>query len=104
MMAFDSRSTPERPPLSDQTVADLREAVLHLWTAPASADGRLGRAMDALVREARDRALRAEDVLIAVKALLLDLPQLDDPERRLEGARFREQLVTRCIKAYYGNG
>ena len=103
MMAFDSRSTPERPRLSDQTVADLRAAVLQLWTAPASADGQLGRAMDTLVREARDHALRAEDVLIEVKAVLQDLPELDDPGRRLEGARFREQLVTRCIKAYYGN-
>ena len=104
MMAFDSRSTPERPRLSDQTVTDLRDAVLQLWTAPASADGQLGRAMDTLVREARDRALRAEDVLIELKSLLQEMPQLDDPERRLESARFREQLVTRCIKAYYGNG
>lgn len=104
MMAFDSRSTPERPRLSEQTVAELRHAVLQLWTAPGAADGQLGRAMDALVREARERALRAEDVLIEVKGLLADLPQLDDPNRRMESARFREHLVTRCIKAYYGKG
>ena len=104
MMAFDSRSTSERPRLTEQTVAGLRDAVLQLWTAPASADGQLARAMDALVREAREHSLRAEDVLIEVKALLGSMPQLDAPERRLESARFREQLVTRCIKAYYGNG
>jgi hypothetical protein len=104
MMAFDSRSTSERPRLTEQTVAGLRDAVLQLWTAPAAADGQLGRAMDALVREAREHSLRAEDVLIEVKALLGSMPQLDAPERRLESARFREQLVTRCIKAYYGNG
>jgi hypothetical protein len=57
--------------------------------------------MAALVREARDRALRAEDVLVEVKALLSGMPELDAPERRLEVARFREQLITRCIKAYY---
>ncbi len=102
MMAFDSRSTNERPRLSAQTVAELRQAVLLLWTAPDAADGQLGSAMDALVREARERALRAEDVLIEVKGLLADLPELEAPERRMEGARFREQLVTRCIKAYYG--
>ena len=104
MMAFDSRSTSERPRLSPQTLAGLRQAVLQLWTAPESADGQLGHAMNALVREAREHALRAEDVLIEVKGLLHDLPQLDDPERRMESARFRERLVTRCIKAYYGNG
>jgi hypothetical protein len=102
MMAFDSRSTNERPRLSDQTVAELRQAVLLLWTAPESIDGRLGSAMDTLVREARERALRAEDVLIEVKGLLAGLPELDAPDRRMESARFREQLVTRCIKAYYG--
>lgn len=102
MMAFDSRSSSDRPRLSDQTVAELREVVLQLWSAPESVDGQLGRALDALVREARERALRAEDVLVAVKGLLADLPQLDDPARRMEGVRFREQLVTRCIKAYYG--
>jgi hypothetical protein len=102
MMAFDSRSTNERPRLSAQTVAELRQAVLLLWTAPDAADGQLGTAMDALVREARERALRAEDVLIEVKGLLADLPELEAPERRMEGARFRERLVTRCIKAYYG--
>lgn len=104
MMAFDSRSTSERPRLSAQTLAGLRQAVLQLWTAPEAADGHLGHAMDALVREAREQALRAEDVLIEVKTLLQHLPQLDDPDRRMESARFREQLVTRCIKAYYGNG
>jgi hypothetical protein len=103
MMAFDSRSINERPRLSASTVAELRQAVLQLWTAAESVDGQLGRAMDTLVREARERALRAEDVLIEVKGLLAGLPELEAPERRMESARFREQLVTRCIKAYYGN-
>ncbi|MGZ8379401.1 MAG: hypothetical protein ACXWZS_05470 [Gemmatirosa sp.] len=84
-------------------MAELRQAVLQLWTTPERVDGPLGHAMDALVREARDRALRAEDVLIEVKGLLADLPELDTHDRRLEAARFREQLVTRCIKAYYGS-
>ncbi|MDF1505160.1 hypothetical protein [Roseisolibacter sp. H3M3-2] len=101
MMAYDSRSTPERPRLSEATLAELRDAVRTLWMAPSEVDGALESAMGALVREARDRALRAEDVLVVVKSLLADMPELEDPDRRLEGARFREQLVTRCIKAYY---
>jgi hypothetical protein len=101
MMAYDSRSTPERRRLSEETITELRRAVLLLWTAPRSADGPLGSAMDGLVREARDRALRAEEVLLEVKSVLSALPELEAPERRMESARFREQLITRCIKAYY---
>ena len=101
MMAHDSRSTPERRRLSDTTVAELRDAILELWASPLAASTALGGAMDGLVREARDRALRAEEVLIEVKSVLSTLPELDAPERRLESSRFREQLITRCIQAYY---
>ena len=101
MMAHDSRSTPERRRLSDTTVAELRHAILQLWASPLAAPSALGSAMDGLVREARDRALRAEEVLVEVKGVLATLPELDAPERRMESARFREQLITRCIKAYY---
>jgi hypothetical protein len=101
MMAYDSRSTPDRPRLSEATLTELRGAVRTLWLAPDAVGGALESAMGALVREARDRALRAEDVLLEVKALLTAMPELEAPERRLEGARFREQLITRCIKAYY---
>ena len=104
MMAYDSRSTPDRPRLSQTTLAELREAVRTLWSAPDAVDGALESAVAALVREARDRTLRAEDVLVDVKALLTDMPELEAPERRLEVARFREQLITRCIKAYYQAG
>ena len=101
MMAYDSRSTPERRRLSDATVTELRGAVLQLWHAPLGEAAALGGAMDGLVREARERALRAEEVLVEVKEVLSTLPELDAPERRRESARFREQLITRCIKAYY---
>jgi hypothetical protein len=101
MMAYDSRSTPERRRLSDATVSELRRAVLLLWEAPQNADGQLGSAMEELVREARERALRAEEVLVEVKSVLAALPELETPDRRMESARFREQLITRCIKAYY---
>jgi hypothetical protein len=101
MMAYDSRSTPDRARLSPETVGALHGAVLALWRTPNTVDGALEAAMDALVREARERALRAEEVLLEVKALLAGMPELEEPERRLEAARFREQLVTRCIRAYY---
>jgi plasmid stabilization system protein ParE len=54
-----------------------------------------------MVREAQARALRAEELIVAFKGLLADLPELGAPERRLEAVHFRERLVTECIRAYY---
>ncbi len=101
MMAFDSRSTPESRPLSDATLGALREAVLHLWTTPASAVDPLPAALARMVAEARERALRAEEVIVAFKGLLATLTELNASERRLEAVHFRERLVTECIRAYY---
>lgn len=101
MMAFDSRSTPEPRALSDDTLLALRAAVLQLWLNPTTSDAVLVSAIGRTVHEARERALRAEEVIVAFKTLLLDLPELGAPDRRLEAVRFRERLVTQCIKAYY---
>jgi hypothetical protein len=103
MMAYDSRSTPEPRPLGDGTIAALRDAVLHVWKYPDEGDAALRDAMAQMVDEARQRALRAEDLIVAFKDLLAHLPELNAAERRLEAARFRERLITLCIKAYYAN-
>lgn len=112
MMAFDSRSTPEPRTISPATRAALAAAVLRLWADSArwrrEGDGRrveldaaLVAAVAVTVREARARALRAEELIVAFKELLAGLPELAAPERRLEAAHFRERLITECIRAYY---
>ena len=101
MMAYDSRSTPVPRPLGDETAAALRDAVLHLWRHPEDGDDALQHAVARTVDEARQRSLRAEDLIVAFKDLLSHLPELNAPERRLEAVRFRERLITLCIKAYY---
>ena len=103
MMAYDSRSTPEPRPLGDETIAALREAVLLVWTQPEHGESSLQTAIAQMVDEARRRALRAEEVIVAFKDLLTHLPALNAPERRLEAVRFRERLITLCIKAYYAS-
>ena len=100
-MAHDSRSTPEPRPLGDATAAALKEAVLRLWNHPLEGDGPLRDAIAQAVVEARQRSLRAEDLILAFKDLLAHLPELGAPDRRLEAVRFRERLITLCIKAYY---
>ena len=101
MMAYDSRSTPEPRPLGDATTLALRDAVLHLWSRPEDGDSALQAAIAQTVAEAHQRSLRAEDVILAFKDLLSHLPELNAPDRRLEAVRFRERLITLCIKAYY---
>ena len=101
MMAYDSRSTPEPQPLGDETAAALRAAVLHIWNHPEEGDDALHDAVARTIDEARRRSLRAEDLIVAFKDLLSHLPELNAPERRLEAVRFRERLITLCIKAYY---
>ena len=101
MMAYDSRSTPEHRPLGDETVAALRTAVLGLWEHPTDGDAALQAALARMVAESRTRALRAEEVGVAFKEILAGVPSLNNGRRRLEAVRFRERLVTRCIKAYY---
>jgi hypothetical protein len=113
MMAFDSRSTPEPRTISDATRAALAAAVVRLWQDPAGwhhaggaarrvqLDEQLVAAVDRTVREAQARALRAEEVIVAFKGLLGELPELTAPERRLAAAHFRERLITECIRAYY---
>ena len=99
--------------MSEGTRALLADAVLFAWNDPThwhrGTDGpqaptenaALARALDHMVAEARDRALRAEEVIVAFKELLASLPALNLPERRLEATHFRERLITECIRAYY---
>jgi hypothetical protein len=102
MMAPDSRYLPEPRPLSDETLAVLRAAVLgHLQHSPGMDSG-LERAVAAVVREARQRAMRPEELIVAFKSLYSSLPEPPTTAARAEQARLRERLVTACIRAYYG--
>jgi hypothetical protein len=101
MMAYDSRSTPEPRSLGDESATALRDAVVRLWRHPGDSDAALHDAIARTVAEAHARSLRAEDLIVSFKDLLTRLPELSDPERRLEAVKFRERLITLCIKAYY---
>jgi hypothetical protein len=113
MMAFDPRSTPEARALTPETGEALAAAVARLWesgvidsgpearAATAAAERALAAALERVVAEARTRELRAEEVVVAMKGTLERALGVLPSERRLEAVRFRERLVTRCIKAYY---
>ena len=102
MMAHDSRFSPEPRPLSDETLQVLRTAVLaHLERKPDPERG-LEQAVAAVVDEARKRSMRPEELIIAFKALYATLPDPPTTAARAEQLRLREQIITACIRAFYG--
>jgi hypothetical protein len=102
MMAHDSRFSPEPRPLSDETFEVLRTAVLAHLGRKADPEGGLEHAVTAVVDEARDRSMRPEELIIAFKALYAILPDPQTTAARAEQLRLREQLITACIRAYFG--
>lgn len=102
MMAHDS-SAPTPRVLSPSTTAALRSAVLGHLRRDVEDDHALGRAVALVVAEAREREMRAEDLILAFKALYDALPEPSSAAARAEQMRLRERLVTACINAYYGS-
>lgn len=101
-MAPDSRYSPEPRALSEQTLAALRTAVSSHQGRHADSDETVRLAVEAVVAEARQRNMRAEELILAFKAVYNALPEPIAAAARAEQLRLREQLITACIKAYYG--
>jgi hypothetical protein len=112
MMAHDEWLAPEPRALTPATLDLLRDAVWRAWRAwhvPASsAPGTgedvsgLGTAVGAVAAEAHARGLRAEELVIAFKAVLDELAERDSGPAGPGARGFQSRLVTQCIKAYYG--
>ena len=103
MMANESRDRPPQRQLSEETLAALRDSVVRHWHNPNGSDTALREALDRVAAEARDREMRAEELIIAFKQLWDDLPDLHGQSTRGDEARFRERLITMSIKAYYND-
>ena len=54
-----------------------------------------------VAREARERNVRPEELLIALKQLWNSLSETMRPQSTDQFERVRQNLVTLCIKAYY---
>jgi hypothetical protein len=101
MMAHDSRFSPEPRPLSEETLAVLRTAVLGHLERKSDPEHGLEEAVATLVDEARERSMRPEELIIAFKSLYATLPDPPTIAARAEQLALREKLVTACIHAYY---
>ena len=103
MVAYDSRrhSDPARS-LSPETIARLREALLVQWRAPGAPHPVLGEALGAAAREARERSLRPEELIIALKAIEEQMAEHEQAPAEAARRKVHDWIVRACVKAYFG--
>lgn len=90
---------PDSRPLSEPTLDQLRKALQGRRQSPATGDEALRRALRATATEARQRSLRPEELIVALKQVL-DEPHNPKPTS-VEERQLREWVVTTCIEAYF---
>jgi hypothetical protein len=89
--------------LSPGVAALLRHSLEQWVSGDAADDSMLGEALHAAAREARDKGIRAEELLVTLKTTWFEVggsPSMT--HTTASGERRLDELVTACIKAYYG--
>jgi hypothetical protein len=100
MMAKDS--TPDRTRLSAASVALLESAVQKYLATPADESG-LQPALRSIASEARERQMRAEELLLALKDVWYALPQVVAEKNSERQNKMLQRVVTLCIREYYSD-
>jgi hypothetical protein len=90
---------PESRPLSEATLEQLRRAIQDRRQSPAIGDEPLQTALQVVASEARERALRPEELIVTLKQLM-DEPR-SAKSSSSEDRQLREWIVTTCIRAYF---
>jgi hypothetical protein len=93
---------PEPRPLSEATLEQLRRAVQERLRSPSAGDAPLQAALQRVAVEARERALRPEELIVTLKQVLDEAP--GSRATSSEDRRLREWIVTTCIRAYFEEG
>lgn len=99
MMAHQSGPTPPR--LADETLASVRDALARALEGDAPPGDDLRIALRAMAHEARAQGMRAEQILLALKALWSALPQVRGAPGRDQQSALLQRAVTLCINEYY---
>jgi len=90
---------PESRPLSEPTLEQLRKAIQDRRQSAAAGDEAVRVALRAVAAEARERSLRPEELIVALKQVL-DESRNPKPNS-IEDRQLREWVVTTCIQAYF---
>ena len=99
MMAADS--SPPTPVLADATLANVRDALAGFVGSPARPDG-VRDALCAMAEEARGIGMPPERVLVALKRLWFEVLDHQRLDHGPEQTRMLQQIVSLCIREYYG--
>src|SRR5204863_10146570 len=98
MMQHDTGPMPPNA-LAQETVDSVRRALEHYVQRPASdPDPELRTALQVLAKEAREKAVSPEQLLITLKADWQALPEVVKARDRTEQTLILQRVVTTCIK------
>ena len=102
MNASDSRSDrPNGSALSPGSATLLRRAVTSRLHDRSDSERELRDALHVVAAEARERGLRPEELVVALKSLFDATSSEVSPHGADESRRLREWIVATCIRAYY---
>jgi hypothetical protein len=86
---------------SDSTVKHLRTVVIEQLKKPEAPTTEMIASLGTAGREARERNIPPEAVIVSFKQLWSELAQSSRPQYPDQYERLRQRLVTVCIQAYY---
>ena len=98
--SHSEREGRESQPLRAMTLATLRRALDSRHDGTAE-DGELRRAVRALADHARERALRAEQLVAVIQETWRGLPEMRSTAPRSPGAESAARLIGVCIDEFY---
>jgi hypothetical protein len=100
-MGQNSSPTPPRS-IDEETLETVRAALAaHLRHQPAQQPDMLHEALHAMTREAREKSILPEHLLVALKDIWYSLPEVRAKENG-EQARVLQRVVSMCIREYFG--
>ena len=99
--SVDNDLAAQRAALRELLELPLRTAVRRLATEGTFDQSTLREELRAICEDARQRGLRAEQLLIAVKEIWANEPIARDIARNAGGTPFLTQVVTMALDAYY---
>ncbi len=98
MMAFDR--TPVRQTLEPETVAALTSALSDSIERGNHADD-LRELLYRAAREAREKGIQAERLLLILKEIWYSLPAVSNAHSTAHEQALLQELISRCIQQYY---
>lgn len=90
--------------LAQETVDSVRRALeRHVRCADAEPATELRMALHDLAREARQKAVSPEQVLVTLKHIWRSLPEIESARNQMEQTRVLQCVVSVCIKEYFAD-